>query len=262
MLRFDELELDPDAHAARIGERQIELTRTEYQLLELLMLNPRRVLTSELIYDRVWGYDFGPLGQRAARVHRVSAPQARGRRRAAADPDRPRRGVRAAGAVAVSLRRRIAAAAALAVAVAAIAVGRDRLRDDALASDRRAAGGAARAGRAGARAAPRRGPARRRPGGGQGAPDEGTGFQAPAAPPLGGAPGYFQVVRAGRHGRPTAAQLPVTPQVLSIARSGAGSFFTDAQVQRHPRRDLQGVGPRRPPRRAGRAAADRASTPS
>jgi two-component system response regulator MprA len=68
VLRFEELELDPDAHAARVGEREIDLTRTEYQLLELLMLNPRRVLTSELIYDRVWGYDFGPSGN-ALRVY-------------------------------------------------------------------------------------------------------------------------------------------------------------------------------------------------
>src|SRR3984957_3345058 len=45
VLRFEELELDPDAHAARVGEREIDLTRTEYQLLELLMLNPRRVPT-------------------------------------------------------------------------------------------------------------------------------------------------------------------------------------------------------------------------
>jgi two-component system response regulator MprA len=68
VLRFGELELDPDLHGARIGEREIELTRTEYQLLELLMLNPRRVLPAELIYDRVWGYDFGPSGN-ALRVY-------------------------------------------------------------------------------------------------------------------------------------------------------------------------------------------------
>jgi two-component system, OmpR family, response regulator MprA len=68
VLRFEELELDPDLHAARIGDRVVELTRTEYQLLELLMLNPRRVLTSELIYDRVWGYDFGRSGN-ALRVY-------------------------------------------------------------------------------------------------------------------------------------------------------------------------------------------------
>ncbi|HTV17111.1 MAG TPA: response regulator transcription factor [Polyangiaceae bacterium] len=56
-LRFAGLELDSDAHAARMNERTIELTRTEYQLLELFMLNPRRVLRVELIYDRIWGYD-------------------------------------------------------------------------------------------------------------------------------------------------------------------------------------------------------------
>jgi two-component system, OmpR family, response regulator MprA len=67
-LRFAGLELDADAHGAKIGERSIELTRTEYQLLELLMLNPRRVLSTELIYDRIWGYDFGPAGN-ALRVY-------------------------------------------------------------------------------------------------------------------------------------------------------------------------------------------------
>ena len=61
-LRFGNLELDADAHAARIDGRAVDLTRTEYQLLELLMLNPRRVLSSELIYDRIWGYDFGGGG--------------------------------------------------------------------------------------------------------------------------------------------------------------------------------------------------------
>ncbi len=67
-LRFEELELDADAHAARIAGRTVDLTRTEYQLLELLMLNSRRVLTSELIYERVWGYDFGLAGN-ALRVY-------------------------------------------------------------------------------------------------------------------------------------------------------------------------------------------------
>jgi two-component system response regulator MprA len=42
------------------GDRLIELSRTEYNLLELFLLNPRRVLTREVIFDRVWGYDFGP----------------------------------------------------------------------------------------------------------------------------------------------------------------------------------------------------------
>jgi len=67
-LRFGDLELDADAHAVRIRDRSVELTRTEYQLLELLMLNPRRVLSSELIYDRVWGYD-SPLAGNTLRVY-------------------------------------------------------------------------------------------------------------------------------------------------------------------------------------------------
>jgi len=46
----------------------VELTRTEFQLLELLMRNPRRVLTHNLIYERVWGYDFGPASN-ALRVY-------------------------------------------------------------------------------------------------------------------------------------------------------------------------------------------------
>ncbi len=67
-LSFDELQLDPARHGVRVGDRFAELTRTEYQLLELLMRNPRRVLTHNLIYERVWGYDFGPASN-ALRVY-------------------------------------------------------------------------------------------------------------------------------------------------------------------------------------------------
>jgi two-component system response regulator MprA len=59
-LRFADLTLDANAHEARRGSRRIELTRTEFLLLELFMLNPRRVLSRSLIHERVWGYDFGP----------------------------------------------------------------------------------------------------------------------------------------------------------------------------------------------------------
>ncbi len=59
-LRFADLALDRDAMECRRGERPIPLTRTEYQLLELLLANPRKVLTRDVIFDRVWGYDFGP----------------------------------------------------------------------------------------------------------------------------------------------------------------------------------------------------------
>jgi two-component system, OmpR family, response regulator MprA len=67
-LSFEELRLDPARHGVAIGDAFVELTRTEYQLLELLMLNPRRVLPHTLIYDRVWGYDFGPTSN-ALRVY-------------------------------------------------------------------------------------------------------------------------------------------------------------------------------------------------
>ena len=67
-LSFEELKLDPARHGVAVGDNFVELTRTEYQLLELLMLNPRRVLPHSLIYDRVWGYDFGPTSN-ALRVY-------------------------------------------------------------------------------------------------------------------------------------------------------------------------------------------------
>ena len=67
-LAFAELGLDPSRHGVLVGENFVELTRTEYQLLELLMLNPRSVLTHSVIYERVWGYDFGPASN-ALRVY-------------------------------------------------------------------------------------------------------------------------------------------------------------------------------------------------
>jgi two-component system, OmpR family, response regulator MprA len=67
-LSFAEVQLDAARHGARVRDRVVELTRTEYQLLELLLLNPRRVLPHSLIYDRVWGYDFGPASN-ALRVY-------------------------------------------------------------------------------------------------------------------------------------------------------------------------------------------------
>jgi two-component system, OmpR family, response regulator MprA len=59
-LRFEDLELDPIAHEARRAGRILELARTEFLLLELLMRHPRQVLTRSTIFARVWGYDFGP----------------------------------------------------------------------------------------------------------------------------------------------------------------------------------------------------------
>ncbi|MDH4209576.1 MAG: winged helix-turn-helix domain-containing protein, partial [Anaerolineae bacterium] len=57
--RFVDLELDTGTRQARRGGKTIELTAKEYELLELFMNNPRNVLTRDLIYDRIWGYDFG-----------------------------------------------------------------------------------------------------------------------------------------------------------------------------------------------------------
>jgi two-component system, OmpR family, response regulator MprA len=59
VLRFADLELDPGTREVRRGDRPMELTRTEFSLLELFLGNPRQVLTRSVIFERVWGYDFG-----------------------------------------------------------------------------------------------------------------------------------------------------------------------------------------------------------
>ena len=59
-LQYLDLRLDRSTHRARRGDRVFDLTRTEFLLLELFMIHPGRVLSRELIFDRVWGYDFGP----------------------------------------------------------------------------------------------------------------------------------------------------------------------------------------------------------
>jgi two-component system, OmpR family, response regulator MprA len=59
-LRYADVELDALGHTVRRGRRPIELTRTEFLLLELFLHHPRQVLTRSQIFERVWGYDFGP----------------------------------------------------------------------------------------------------------------------------------------------------------------------------------------------------------
>jgi two-component system response regulator MprA len=59
-LRYSDLVLDRGAYTLRRGNRPIELTRTEFLLLELFMRHPRQVLTRSAIFESVWGYDFGP----------------------------------------------------------------------------------------------------------------------------------------------------------------------------------------------------------
>jgi two-component system, OmpR family, response regulator MprA len=60
ILEYDDIVLDPAAHTVRRGERPIDLTRTEFALLELLLRNAGRPLPRETIMDRVWGWESEP----------------------------------------------------------------------------------------------------------------------------------------------------------------------------------------------------------
>ncbi len=59
VLKFADLTLDTGSRQASRAERLVQLTAKEYELLELFLRHPRQVLTREVIFDRVWGYDFG-----------------------------------------------------------------------------------------------------------------------------------------------------------------------------------------------------------
>ncbi len=59
-LQLLDLRLDPTSRRVWRGEREIELSKTEFELLELLLRNQGIVLDHSTIYDRIWGYDFGP----------------------------------------------------------------------------------------------------------------------------------------------------------------------------------------------------------
>lgn len=59
ILKFADLTLDTGARQAARGDRLVQLTAKEYELLELFLRHPKQVLTREVIFDRVWGYDFG-----------------------------------------------------------------------------------------------------------------------------------------------------------------------------------------------------------
>jgi two-component system response regulator MprA len=58
-LRLADLSMNPATRRVQRGQRQLELTTKEYDLLELFMRHPNQVLTRDLVYDRIWGYDFG-----------------------------------------------------------------------------------------------------------------------------------------------------------------------------------------------------------
>ena len=59
VLKFADLSLDTGSRQASRGSRLVSLTAKEYELLELFLRHPKQVLTREVIFDRVWGYDFG-----------------------------------------------------------------------------------------------------------------------------------------------------------------------------------------------------------
>ncbi|MDT5004548.1 MAG: two-component system, OmpR family, response regulator MprA [Mycobacterium sp.] len=61
-MTFADLSLDPVTREVTRGQRQISLTRTEFALLEMLIANPRRVLTRSRILEEVWGFDFPTSG--------------------------------------------------------------------------------------------------------------------------------------------------------------------------------------------------------
>jgi two-component system, OmpR family, response regulator MprA len=82
-LTFADVSLDQKSLEVHRGERAIELRRMEFLLLELFLLNPRQVLPRSLIYERVWGYDFGPtsnsldvhLGQLRRKLESAGEPR-------------------------------------------------------------------------------------------------------------------------------------------------------------------------------------------
>ena len=268
LMRRSSAEGDPDVLSLRrAGARQpratarasattfVELTRTEYQLLELLMLNPRRVLPHGLIYDRVWGYDFGPASN-ALRVYVGYL-----RRKLEDAGARPLihtvRGVGYVAARAVTLRARMAAAAGVAVAVTVVVARRRRIYVAARSKLRGQIDQRARA------SAPSRSLRRRGRGATAGGPDGGDGDsrQRRRRVAFGGAAGYVQFV---------------APTARSCRRQGATAALPvdDARRARSPRsrqRQLlqrrhgatactcacSTVGARRARRGAGGAAADR-----
>ncbi len=59
VIRFADLSLDTGTRLATRGDRVISLTAKEYELLELFLRHPRQVLTRDVIFDRIWSYDFG-----------------------------------------------------------------------------------------------------------------------------------------------------------------------------------------------------------
>ena len=117
-LSFAELKLDSARHGVAVNDQFAELTRTEYQLLELLDAQPAARAAARADLRPRLGLRLRARRQRAARLRRLPAAQARGCGRAADDPHDPRRRLRAARAV--KLRTRMAAVAGVAVALTVV----------------------------------------------------------------------------------------------------------------------------------------------
>ena len=116
-LSFADLELDLLTRDARRGTREIELSRIEFDLLELFLRHPRQVLLRDVIYQHVWGYD-SSLGSNSLDVfvgHLRRKLEAG--RRAASNPHRPRRRVHVEAAMSFRLRLTVLASLAVAVTV-------------------------------------------------------------------------------------------------------------------------------------------------
>ncbi len=96
VLALADLRLSPSQRRVWRGEREIELTRTEFDLLELLVLNAGIVLDRGTIHDRIWGYDFGPESKNLDRLHGVPTGKDRGTRRTSVAAHRARSRLRRA----------------------------------------------------------------------------------------------------------------------------------------------------------------------
>jgi two-component system response regulator MprA len=215
VLRFSDLTLDPVAHQVTRGDREIELTRTEFLLLELFMLHPRQVLTRSVIFERVWGYDFGP-DSNSLEVY-VSYLR---RKLEAADEPRLLHTVRGVDTCCGSNESRPCTLASVVVQRPVGAARRDRCRSR---GDRRIRGRlprrAASASRPGGRSAAK--PRLRREAAARGLePADGQSVLVLPAAPLGSAEGYAQIVRLdGTVIRPQGQRvaLPVDQRTLGVA---------------------------------------------
>ena len=119
VLRFADLELHLGTREVRRGSLSIELTRTEFSLLELFLRNPRQVLTRSIIFERVWGYDFGPTSNSLDVYIGYLRRKTEDGGCASPHPHRARRRVRASRVM--TFRARIAVSAAAAVALTVVA---------------------------------------------------------------------------------------------------------------------------------------------